>query len=405
MLVMIQQTFDQSFIGSNKRMNYPEVLLHEGAYYRVFKIQVDRKFYIYKKSIEPNPPAHIAESLKREFEIGQLLEHECISQYHAFFSENDIPTLVKEYIPGTSLSTFNLTKLNGQAFGLSLVRAVMYLHERGITHGDINPSNILVHEFTKSPFLIDFNLATNERQLPIGGGTIGYSHDSSNEVEFNQRKQADIYALIKSLHAIRISLPSSVRIKLDKIESDCIEKNEAVDLITLEEIFKPKKLLNLKRIGIYFFVLAFVFSLGLAMRYTFWQNADSIVRNENNVNPSYVQKEFDRIDQKDKLIPKKEQTAAIENENPDSIFAIKMGEAFLDTLRRVVQLKAIHSISEYTQMRNGAILSNHKVWQAFLEKKSIDSVKKKQLVNWYQFGYWRAFQESEKDLSKLNLSE
>ena len=53
------------------------------------------------------------------------------------------------------------------ALAVELARVVAAVHERGVTHRDINPGNIVLTEKDRLPVVIDFALATTSAQLRL----------------------------------------------------------------------------------------------------------------------------------------------------------------------------------------------------------------------------------------------
>ena len=102
-----------------------------------------------------------------------------------------------------------------------LAEALEHAHRRGVAHGDIKPSNILIASDGR-PLLLDFNLAIDWRDefeaSRIGGGTLGYLAPERLRALFDpaiarrprpsDRQRADLYAMgLVLLEALTGSAP------------------------------------------------------------------------------------------------------------------------------------------------------------------------------------------------------
>ncbi|HEV2659470.1 MAG TPA: protein kinase, partial [Ktedonobacteraceae bacterium] len=126
----------------------------------------------------------------REAEVSAHLKHEHILPLYEFGEEQGRLFLVTPYIEGGTLAS----RLQAGPFSLSethqlftaLVRAVAYVHKRGVVHRDLKPSNILLdtEEGTGQVYvrLIDFGIASlpgvvSDAPLTTAGnemGTVAY---------------------------------------------------------------------------------------------------------------------------------------------------------------------------------------------------------------------------------------
>jgi serine/threonine protein kinase len=396
---MTNSKFDKSIIVDSEAEFFPRVLLNEGLYYQVFRVQVNRTFYIYKQTKLANPPVNITDSLRREFDIGHQLNHASIPQYYAFFEENGCPTIVKEFIPGMSLGDFIRSKSFGVDFKVSnfciaMIEAIQHLHSKGITHGDVSSSNILVHEFLQSPFLIDFNLASSTVQLPIGGGTAGFFDESSSSNDFYERRNADIYGLLKCLELFQPHLSQSLRERLSKIIASWENENSRVSIDELRSIFETKKprLSRSYRGLVYAAALCCALSVAYVLQKQFAYDVPQ--DNQRNFNQSSSPAPIQKPVQTKK---ETETNKKVVLENTDSLKAVSMGREFLDCL---MVAKAQHRISteeEYVAFRYEAIVNANKRWKQYLDEHQIQGQNKKKWIDWYQYGYWLAFQKSESD--------
>lgn len=108
----------------------------------------------------------LQDALLREAKLAQLLAHPNIVTVHDVLSEDEgqPPSLIMEYVPGTSLDAF----LKGGkplpldfciAVVLQIADALEHAHSMGVVHGDIKPSNILVTDDEETVKLVDFGIS------------------------------------------------------------------------------------------------------------------------------------------------------------------------------------------------------------------------------------------------------
>ncbi|KAG9396847.1 cyclin-dependent kinase like [Carpediemonas membranifera] len=109
----------------------------------------------------------------REHTIMQSVSHTNIVRLHsAFFSPGSRPAeiylnLAMDYYPETVFSVVkeyarmrqSMPMLLARLYSYQLVRALLYLHPRGISHRDIKPQNLLVNPETGKLVLCDFGSA------------------------------------------------------------------------------------------------------------------------------------------------------------------------------------------------------------------------------------------------------
>jgi len=108
------------------------------------------------------------------------------------FEINGVPYLMTEFIEGRSLrSCMPLIGTGGSEqrkdfqanpavigwIALHIARGIAHAHDRGITHGDVKPENVIVAEGSYQAKLIDFGLGGEARRAIGGGfaGTLEYS--------------------------------------------------------------------------------------------------------------------------------------------------------------------------------------------------------------------------------------
>lgn len=125
------------------------------------------------------------------------LEHSNVVKVYGVGEEGGRPYIAYQFIEGETLAQRLRRGRLSMAEALKVLRSVAgaldYAHARGLFHGDIKPSNILV-DGRGTVFITDFGLASRADQGGVAGGTPEYM---SPEL-FNGRAQSvasDVYAL------------------------------------------------------------------------------------------------------------------------------------------------------------------------------------------------------------------
>jgi len=144
------------------------------------------------------PDAHHLELMRHEFSILTKLRHPGIARVYdfGFDEESGFWFYTSEYIEGRNM--VKAGKKSGFA-GMArlfaqVLRALQYVHSRGIIHYDVKPGNIIVNADGEAK-LIDFGLATTE--TPVSGamrGTIGYAAPEVVRGELGDPR-SDLYSL------------------------------------------------------------------------------------------------------------------------------------------------------------------------------------------------------------------
>ncbi|MGK7880624.1 MAG: serine/threonine-protein kinase [Crocosphaera sp.] len=147
-----------------------EKLLEEGDFGLTYLAKDSEGNLVVIKTInEEEIPEKFLDKIRRDFVIEALNLAKCdiytyIVKCKEYIPDNRFPCIVMEYIPGDNIEELVNKKGNlSEAEALKYIRQVAEglkgVHERGILHRDIKPTNIIIHEETKEAVLIDFGIA------------------------------------------------------------------------------------------------------------------------------------------------------------------------------------------------------------------------------------------------------
>ena len=156
-------------------------LIAEGRYNRVFvaiDLASNHQKCVIKELICDSYPADIKQTIESMFQqeakiLRQLTNrHTQICQFYNYFTDSGSYYLVQEWIQGITLerklrSRQKLLESETRNILLNLLPVLECLHNLGIIHGNINPSNIILRSADNLPILIDFSWARKVDDLPI----------------------------------------------------------------------------------------------------------------------------------------------------------------------------------------------------------------------------------------------
>ncbi|MBP0015988.1 MAG: AAA family ATPase [Cyanobacteria bacterium SBLK] len=144
---------------------------------------------------------------RREYEIIRRLDGVGAIEAYDFWEDRDRPTIVLEDFGGESLAQLELAgHLNLEEFlelAIAIVDCLARVHEAGIIHKDINPSNIVLNPKTKQVKIIDFGISTaRSREVTVFSnanaleGTLAYiSPEQTGRMNRAIDDRCDLYSL------------------------------------------------------------------------------------------------------------------------------------------------------------------------------------------------------------------
>jgi serine/threonine protein kinase len=150
--------------------------------------------------------------------------HPHIVRVSDFFTEDGLPYMVMEYIPGENLGeAFVLPGIPlSEAIAIHYIRqigaALQVVHKNGLLHRDIKPDNIILRQGTQNVVLIDFGIArefnSGVQQTHTGLVSEGYAPIEQYLSQAPRTPATDVYGLAATLYALltgRVPIPSLLR--------------------------------------------------------------------------------------------------------------------------------------------------------------------------------------------------
>ncbi|MDN3642873.1 adenylate/guanylate cyclase domain-containing protein [Lutimonas halocynthiae] len=168
--------------------------------------EIDNQKVVLKKSILHNENFPNTSKFGHEYDILKDLDHDGIPKVHEIVFRGKNIALVQEFIEGTDLkeSIFKKNIFIDDVLDISIQLAdiLHYIHEKGVIHKDINPSNIMLTKDGKVK-LIDFEISSNlhsesNDMLNVDQieGTLNYiSPEQTGRTAYLVKHQCDFYSL------------------------------------------------------------------------------------------------------------------------------------------------------------------------------------------------------------------
>lgn len=166
---------------------------------------------LFVKKIRPEfvNDARMRAAFRKENEIGYSLSHPNIPKYvfmEGIFSPEEY--IVTEWIEGITLDKFieNNPKYfsgrkNIERLVYQLTDALVYLHQNGIIHGDLKPSNIMLSRDGERVILLDLGYSISDAHTLTGGYTYDFAAPELIEGE-SSTEAADYYSLGKIIRFV-----------------------------------------------------------------------------------------------------------------------------------------------------------------------------------------------------------
>lgn len=210
---------DSDFIR-NPQAEQEEILFDSGGTCDCYRLIKDNRIYCVKrpKVAMRNSKAYMA-LFHKEFELGIELEHPNIVRYFAYDEDEKGPYIRMDYVDGITLEEFLAQnpdyfqdKTNRQVFLDELFSAIGYLHNKGMLHLDLKPSNILITNKGRHLKLIDLGFGWSESFLHDLGFTRDYCAPEQLASKTEQFGPAtDIYAIGKLMQRYGLAKGSVVQ--------------------------------------------------------------------------------------------------------------------------------------------------------------------------------------------------
>jgi serine/threonine-protein kinase len=154
---------------------------------------------------------YLARSCQDEARRLAMCNHPNIVRISDFFTEDDVPYLVMDYIPGATLEQVVFPgRPLPEAIAIHYIRqvaaALQVVHQNGLLHRDVKPGNIILRKDTQEVVLIDFGIAREftpgMTQTHTSIISTGYAPIEQYIAQAQRTPATDVYGLAATLYAL-----------------------------------------------------------------------------------------------------------------------------------------------------------------------------------------------------------
>ncbi len=155
--------------------------------------------------------SYLARSCQDEARRLAMCNHPNIVRISDFFTEDDVPYLVMDYIPGPTLEqVLSPDHPLPEAIAVHYIRqvaaALQVVHQNGLLHRDVKPGNIILRQGTQEVVLIDFGIAREftpgMTQTHTSIISTGYAPIEQYIAQAQRTSATDVYGLAATLYAL-----------------------------------------------------------------------------------------------------------------------------------------------------------------------------------------------------------
>lgn len=183
-------------------------LIYKNEKHEVYKAirSEDKHPVVLKRSRSEGGNYKELSKIGHEYEVLRNLHNPGIPRVYELMHSNDSITLVQDFFSGSTLNNLLykgiLSMEHFFEISIQLAKILVYVHDSGIIHKDINSSNVIVSE-DNSVHLIDFGISTNLRYEQnesvlldhIEGTLTHISPEQTGRTAFGITHSSDLYSL------------------------------------------------------------------------------------------------------------------------------------------------------------------------------------------------------------------
>lgn len=169
--------------------------------YRAYEVELDK--YVAAKVLDKRLGS---DKLREQFvaevkSMGRVSKHPAVLEvYRTAVTADRYPVIIMEYVAGGTLGSPKRSTQEVLSAGVRTASALAWIHEHGLIHNDVKPSNVLITEFGE-PKLADFGVsALTEADGSAAVSGLSFEYAAPEVLTGSSTQMSDVYSLAGTLY-------------------------------------------------------------------------------------------------------------------------------------------------------------------------------------------------------------
>ena len=251
---MLPNTDDSSeILFTSSAANHRGIKLKDTPTAQLWRVEDHLRLYVYKSlRREMLGDMRYRQMWRKEYEVGSMITSPYVVRPHRLIDTADECTLVMDYVEGRTLDTLHLTSAEILKVSIQLLQGLVAIHERGVVHLDLKPSNVMLTDLNGDVRIIDLGGCYTDSYPFSMAMTDGYAAPEIKEPNCQLDARADIYSvgrimeflLSHSAEAVNSRVSESLQAIASIATSQERDKrypSAQAMLVSLQAVAQPKK--------------------------------------------------------------------------------------------------------------------------------------------------------------------
>lgn len=222
-----------------------QLALDTGSRHHIFYKVCRDGCYYFLKSLRPEylHQTFYREVLRKEYELGAMLQSDYIVGYHQLTDTDDECNVLMDYVNGTTLTDLLSDQPDYfrqpdhlRKFVRQLCLALHEMHSHQALHLDLKPSNIMLTHVNYDVRLIDLGCSYTDARPYLTGQTEGFAAPEQLDAAYDVDARTDIYALGRILQTILLESDGLQSKAIEQIARRCTMEHKADRFQSVNEL-------------------------------------------------------------------------------------------------------------------------------------------------------------------------
>ena len=172
------------------------IWLQDTSMSRLWRVEENMRVWFYKSlRTELLGDKRYRQMWRKEYEVGSRITSPYVVRCHRLIETDDELTLVMDYVEGQTLNGQRLTLSQIRQVAIQLLLGLIAIHERGVVHLDLKPSNVMLTDLNGDVRIIDLGGCYTDSYPFSMAMTDGYAAPEIKEPNCQLDARADIYSV------------------------------------------------------------------------------------------------------------------------------------------------------------------------------------------------------------------